>query len=85
MKLLGKKRKNGRPKTHQQTFSFRMPRGVHDYIKRQAEDLDITQSAFVLNAVYQYVGPHQMKLGLVPPDPNGEQTDMFASTPRAHV
>ena len=89
MKLLGKKRKNGRPKTHQKTFSFRLPPGVHAYIKRQAEDLDITQSAFVLNAIYQYLPPKQLHLNnLSIPDIDGRvQKELFVdscSASRAH-
>ena len=54
-----------------------MPEGVHNFIHQQAEDLGITMSAYVLNSIYQYVGPEQLKLGLALPDPNGVQTDLF--------
>jgi hypothetical protein len=56
-----------------------MPGGVHDYIKRQSEDLGITQSAFVVNAIYQYVGPKQLHLdNLSVPDIDGRvQTELL--------
>src|SRR6202043_3543964 len=49
------KLKRGRPKTHKLTYAFRMSKGVHDYVGRQAADLGISMSAFIENAIYQYV------------------------------
>lgn len=55
-----------------------MARGIHDYIGRQAADLGISKSAFVENAIYQYVHPKQLHLDkLSVPDIDGRvQTEM---------
>lgn len=71
-------RKKGRPKTHKQPFTLRMNKGIHDYVSRQAEDLGITKSAFVENAIYQYVGPKQLHLDhLAVPDIDGRVQSEF--------
>jgi hypothetical protein len=62
-----------------------MAGGVHDYISRQAADLGITKSAFVENAIYQYLPPKQLHLdNLSIPDIDGRvQTELPMSTSRA--